>query len=352
MNNYKVVQYGCGKMSKYIMRYAIEKGYNIVCAFDVNKDIIGKDISYIIGGKDKGVKILDAKDADNILRKLKPDICIVSTMSLMKDIKDIFTICASLGINAISTCEEALYPFNSSPKITLNIDKLAKENNCTITGSGYQDVFWGNLIYTLAGSTHEIKNINGSSSYNVEDYGIALAKAHGVGLTKDEFEKQIASYDNISIEERNKLIENGEFLPSYMWNTNGWLCDRFNLTVISQTQECIPIIADDDINSNTLNMIIKKGNVIGMSAIVKTITKEGIKIKSECIGKVYKKDEVDINEWIIEGEPSTRVVISKPSTVELTCATIVNRIEDVINSKPGYIPTSKFDIPKYKKNSS
>ena len=27
-----------------------------------------------------------------------------------------------------------------------------------------------------------------------------------------------------------------------------------------------------------------------------------------------------------------------------------NRIEDVINSKPGYIPTSEYDIPKYKNN--
>lgn len=32
------------------------------------------------------------------------------------------------------------------------------------------------------------------------------------------------------------------------------------------------------------------------------------------------------------GEYDTRVVISKPSAVELTCATIVNRIEVVIKS--------------------
>ena len=135
-----------------------------------------------------------------------------------------------------------------------------------------------------------------------------------------------------------------------MWNTNGWLCNKFNLTVIDQTQECIPILADEDIKSDTLNMTIKKGDVRGMSALVRTNTKEGIVIESECIGKVYKSDEVDMNVWQIEGEPNTKVVISRPSTVELTCATIVNRIEDVINSKPGYIPTSEYDIPKYKNN--
>lgn len=347
MNNYKVVQYGCGKMSVYIMRYILEKGSSIVGAVDINKDIVGKDISTIIGCEKLGISITDAKDVENLLKEVKPDIVIVTTMSLMKDVEDIFMICARLGINAISTCEEALYPFNSSPKLTNELDSLAKQNNCTITGSGYQDVFWGNLIYTLAGATHKINKIKGSSSYNVEDYGIALAKAHGAGLTPIEFEKDIAASDNISNEERQKLIDNGEFMPSYMWNTNGWLCDKFNLNVVSQTQKCVPIIADEDIKSDTLDMTITKGNVIGMSAVVTTITKEGIEIESECIGKVYKKDEVDVNEWSILGEPDTRVVISKPSTVELTCATIVNRIEDVIMSEPGYIPTSKFDIPKY-----
>ena len=264
MKNYKVVQYGCGKMSVYTMKYALEKGYEIVGAVDINENIIGKDISEIIGVEELGVKITDVKNTESLLKEVKPDIVIVTTMSLMNDIKDIFMLCAKLGINAISTCEEALYPFNSSPKLALELDKIAKENNCTITGSGYQDVFWGNLIYTLAGATHKINKIKGSSSYNVEDYGIALAEAHGVGLTKEEFNNKIAVVDNISIDERQKLINNGEFLPSYMWNTNGWICDKFNLTVKSQIQKCVPIIADEDITSTTLNMKIPKGNVIGM----------------------------------------------------------------------------------------
>ena len=33
-----------------------------------------------------------------------------------------------------------------------------------------------------------------------------------------EFEKEIASSDNISDEERNKIIESGNYAPSYMWN--------------------------------------------------------------------------------------------------------------------------------------
>lgn len=347
MNKVKFVQYGCGKMSKYTMRYAMERGYELVGAVDVNQDIIGKDVSVILDGEDTGIKITDAKLAYDMLNEVKPDVCIITTMSLMADVADAFILCAKLGINAISTCEEAFYPFNSSPGLTAEIDKLAKENNCTITGSGYQDAFWGNLITTLAGSTNKIVKIIGSSSYNVEDYGIALAKAHGAGLTLEEFDKQIASQDRISKEERDALINSGKYAPSYMWNVNGWLCDKLNLTVVSQSQECIAQIAEEDIHSDTLNMDIKKGNTTGMSAKVTTITEEGITIESECIGKVYSPLEFDKNDWTVCGEPDTQMIINRPATVELTCATIVNRIPDVINAKAGFVPTSQMGELKY-----
>ena len=345
----KFVQYGCGKMSKYTMEYALRKGYELVGAVDVNPDIIGSDVSMILGGDNRGIKITSASDAKSMMESVKPDVCIITTMSLMNDVKDALMLCAELGINAITTCEEAFYPFNSSPKLTSEIDALAKKNNCTITGSGYQDAFWGNLISTLAGATNKITKIKGSTSYNVEDYGIALAEAHGAGLTLDEFDEKIASVDKISDEERNKMINDGVYQPSYMWNTNGWLCDKLGLTVLSQTQECIPEIAQDHIYSSTLNMTINKGFATGMSAKVTTTTKEGVVIETECVGKVYNESEFDSNEWTVYGEPDTTMIINRPATVELTCATIVNRIPDLIKSEPGFISTSKMGELHYTK---
>ena len=344
----KVVQYGVGKMSLYTMRYVYEKGGEIVGAIDINPKVIGKDIGEILGTENKGVKVVSAEDARKVLEETRPDIVIVTTMSLIKDLENPLMLCAELGLNAITTCEEAFYPENSNPTLTKKIDELAKKNNCTITGSGYQDIYWGQLISSIAGSTQKITKIKGSSSYNVEEYGIALAKAHGAGLTLEDFDKEVASVDRISDEERQKIVESGDYLPSYMWNVNGWLCDKLGLTVKSQTQKTVPQTHSEDIYSSTLGMTVKAGDATGMSAVVTTETEEGITIESECIGKVYAPDEYDKNEWTIYGEPETTIVVAKPATVELTCASIVNRIPDVINSKPGYVPTCEFGELNFK----
>lgn len=347
-NKIRVVQYGTGKMSVYTMRYVYENGGEIVGALDINPEVIGKDIGDIMQTEKKGIIVESIDNAEKLLTELKPDICIVTTMSLLSDVEDALMLCAKLGINAITTCEEAFFSYNSNPTITNKINELAKQNNCTITGSGYQDIYWGELISAIASSTHKITKIKGSSSYNVEDYGIALAKAHGAGLTKDEFDQKIASVDRISDEERQTLINNGTYSPSYMWNVNGWIAGKLGLTVINQTQKCVPTTYKEDIESSTLGMTVKAGDATGMSAIVTTTTKEGIIIESECIGKVYGKDEFDKNEWTIEGEPNTTITVNRPATVELTCATVVNRLPDVINAEAGFIPTYKMDELKYR----
>ena len=342
----KFIQVGCGKMSKYTMQYAIDKGYELVGAYDISDAVIGKKVSSVFSEVKSNVVVEHIDKLENVDNKFA-DIAIVTTMSLLNDIASVSRTILSKQINLITTCEEAFYAENSNPTLYKELDILAKANNVTMTGCGYQDVFWGNLIYTLAGSTQRITKIKGSSSYNVEEYGIALADAHGVGLSLDEFDEKIASVDNITDDERKILINQREFLPSYMWNTVGWLADKFGLNISSIKQRCVPVVAEEDVYSNTLGKEIKKGNSLGMSAIVTAQTEEGIVLEAVCIGKVYINDDVDLNEWTIYGEPDTSVVIREPKTVELTCADIVNRLDDVISSKSGFVPTSKMGTPNF-----
>lgn len=338
----RAVQYGCGKMSVYTMQFLLDHGVEIVGAIDMNPDVVGKDVGEIMGGDPVGVTITSASDADALLSELKPDVAVITTMSTIADIYDAMAVCAKNGVNAISTAEEAIFPQNSSPKLVAELDALAKANNCTLSGSGYPDMYWGVLVDTLAGSLNKLTKIEGSSSYNVEDYGIALAKGHGAGLTIEEFDREVGQFNDLDSDAIAEKITSGEIAPSYMWNQNGWLCERFGLTPISQVQKQIPLTHDEDLESSTLGMTIKAGDATGMSAVVTTETAEGITIETQCIGKVYAPDEFDRNEWTLYGEPDVTITVDRPDTVKLTCANLVNRIPALIDAEPGYVSTDQM----------
>ena len=74
MEKIKFVQVGCGKMSIYTMRYAMENGMEIVGAVDINPDVIGKDVSSVIGCEEVGVTIKNVTELDSLLKEVKPDV--------------------------------------------------------------------------------------------------------------------------------------------------------------------------------------------------------------------------------------------------------------------------------------
>ena len=321
----RAVQYGCGKMSRVILKYLVDNGVEIVGAIDNNPEIVGQDVGdYAQLGYKTGILISD--NADQVFADCDADIAIVTIFSYMPEMFAFYETAIKHGVNVISTCEEAIYPWTTSPSETNRLDKLAKQHGVTIMGSGMQDIYWINMPCLMMAGMNKIQKVKGIASYNVEDYGLALAEAHGAGYDVQRFEKEIAS---------------AESLPSYMWNAAEAIWSKMNWTLKDISQQSVPYILDEDVYSETLGRTIPAGQVTGMSAVTTIHTHQGVELEVECIGKVYRQDDGDMCDWEITGEPNLVFSVSKPDTVALTCATMVNRIPSVIDAPPGFVTSEK-----------
>lgn len=325
----KVIQYGCGLMSRVIIKNLIEHGAEIVGAIDKNPDIVGKDIGEIANlGYRTGLIVSD--DAEAVLSSTDADIVILTTMSYIKEVFTSIVQCVENGMNVLTLADEAIYPWNTSTAETTEISRLAKEYGVTVTGTGVQDIFWIGLPALVAAGMNRVKHIQGTISYNVEDYGV-----EGIDFSAS---------DQSFIDAR----DSGAYCWNSGYNSSEALAAQLQLTIKSISQKTIPIVLEKDMTSMVKNVAYKAGDTIGMSLITNIETQEGVTMEVKNIAKIFAPGEGDLCKWTLEGDPTTVFSVEKPDTIGLTCGTIVNRIPDIINAEPGYITAEKICGPTYR----
>lgn len=329
MERIKAIVYGLGEMGKIITKLMVEKGVLIVGAVG-HVSNIGKDVGEVVGlGYPLNVKV--SNDADAVLGEQKADIALVALFTEMERMYPHLKKCIENGLNAITTSEEALYPWPTSPELAAKLDKLAQEHGVTITGSGSDDIFGVNLMSILTGSSHTVESVVMKTQFDADDYGPVVTKYWHVGSTKREFDTWLKEW----------RPETG-YLRAIME------CQIADLGLgvkgIRQTFE--PVIEDTAIEAKKLGMLIKRGEVSGMVEVLEIETEQGIKFRGEYTGRVYRPGESDVFELHVKGVPELHLVSDQFPTGMSTCAQMVNRIPDVINAAPGFITVEK--LPKLK----
>lgn len=332
MGRIKAIVYGVGEMGKLTTKLMVEKGVIIVGAVG-HVSNIGKDVGEVAGlGYPLNVQIRD--DADAVLSQQQADIAVLSLFTEMERMYPYLKKCIESGLNVITTSEEALYPWLTSPELTAKLDKLAKEHGVTVTGGGYEDGLWVSIMGVLSGASHTVESIATKEKWNADDYGPVVAEYFHVGSTKEEF--------NNWLKERSS--EGGGYLRPFL---ECQIAD-LGLTAKSVKQTFEPIIEDVDLEAKSIGKLVKRGEVVGMAEIMEIETEQGIKFRGEMIGKIYRPGEIDVIEGYIKGVPELRLTGDGISVRVATCTQMVNRIPDIINAEPGFITVEKLPRLKYR----
>ena len=228
MRRIKAIVYGVGAMNSVATRLMIEKGVDIVGALARSPEKVGRDLGDVAGlGFQTGVLIDD--DPERVLSTREADIAVVAVASYMADMFEHLRICAENGVNAVTIAEEALYPWNTSPAAAAELDRLARRNGVTITGTGHQDVYWVNLVSMVLATAHRIEPVTGRASWNVDDFGPEVVKDQRVDTTVEDFDTWLAEADRP---------------PSFGRNTLGALVSDLGITVAGAETTTRPEIAD------------------------------------------------------------------------------------------------------------
>ena len=337
MSRIKAVIFGGGGTGQFCARYLAEKNVEVVGMF-TRTSHLGEEIGDLVGIPRK-ITAKVSCDPQSELAGLNADIAVVATGSLLTTLLSHVELCGAHGVDVICLNENAFYPWIDSKLINLagQIDDLAKAYGITVFATGVQDIFWHALPLTVFASLHRINKIKITNMCNLDDLGVPVLKQCRVGESIEEF----------VAENHSETPDEGEVESSPLDGAARGLLNSMGFQIVEHDYSIHPITADVDIDSTSLGQTILKGRIIGIREVTKLMTSEGIELVGEFVSQVLRRNERLVSTLRVFGEPNIELTIPDFPGHEITCATLVNRIPHVLNSKPGFAHINRFPAPMY-----
>lgn len=322
----KVVQYGCGPVGCMVVKFASQRpDIEIKGAIDIDKSKLGRDLGDVATlGKKLGITV--SNDAETVLKEAKPDIAVLTTSSYLTTVFPQIEQCIKAGVNVVSTAEELAYPYRTQPDLAEKIDKLAKEYEVTVLGTGVNPGF---LMDTwplfMTGVCQKVSHIKAVRVQDASPRRGPFQKKIGAGCTTEEFNKLVAAgtLRHVGLPESIEMIASGM----------GWKLDEV-------TDNIEPVISKIHVKTDIVT--VEPGQVAGVRQVGRGIRagEELIRLEFEAaVGAPESYDAV-----YIKGTPDVEVTIKGGIHGDIaTVAIAVNSIHRVISAPPGL--TTMEDLP-------
>lgn len=333
MENVKVIVWGLGAMGGGVAKVLLKKkGVDVVGAIDIG-DKVGKPIFEVLGEEFEGQENIKVGSVDDYIKPKAADVVVLCTDSFVKGSFDKIKLICENGMNVVSSAEEMAYPKAQNPELAEKMDKIAKDNNVTILGTGINPGhIMDLLVLVMTGAQVDVEQITSRRINSLSPFGKAVMEEQGIGVDVDYF---------------NEKKEAGEMAGHVGFEESvHMMADALGVELENFATSMEPIVTDVD--RVAPHGEAKAGQVAGvaMKATAEVNGKEFFtldhpqQIEPEQVG-IETGDYV-----IIEGTPAVNMVNSPEVEGGLgTIAMLVNMIPKVINADAGVKTMIDLPIP-------
>lgn len=326
----RVVQYGVGPIGLASIRAVLaRRDVELVGAIDVDPAKLQRDVADLAGlRRPSGIRVSDR--AEEVLANGDPDVVLHSTESHLKDVMPQLKECLEARANVVSTCEELLFPSVQQPKLTRELDALARSKAAVVLGTGVNPGFvMDTLPLVSTAPCREVKSILVERVVDAAGRRGSLQKKVGAGMSLVEFRRgrRKRQVGHVGLLESLHLLAAGI----------GWKLDRV-------TEKLEPVLATKSIR--TPHVKVKAQQVSGIHHVCRGFrnSKQVIRLDLQMfVGAKKPYDRI-----VIEGTPAFEIQIAGGvAGDEATVGMLLAMARGVLGLKPGLRTMLDAQLPRF-----
>ncbi|QVK20900.1 NADP-binding protein [Mycoplasmatota bacterium] len=335
MENIKVAVWGFGAMGRGAVESLVTKtGVEVVGVCDINEELVGKELYELLGVERNGRSEVFINDNIDEVLNQDIDVCITATDSFTSKAFPRLKLVLEKGINIISTAEEMAYPKAQEPELAKELDRIAKENNVSILGTGINPGLMMDLLAVcLTGAMTDLTKVECKRVNSLSPFGPTVMEEQGVGMKVDTFMNKV---------EDGTMAGHVGFAESV-----GMIAEAVGWEVSEFKQQMKPIITNIDRKSPY--GFAKANDVAGVN-----MTGQGYvdgELKIDMIHPQQIEPEMEgthTGDYIkLTGTPEINMSINPEVDGGIgTIAMCVNMIPHIINAKPGLKTMLDLPVPR------